>query len=277
MCLNKLENNSAKAIPADCWLFLTLIYLAHGTSRQYLSLTFKMSVTVVRRIVLETCEVIWNELSGIYQSLPNTIVLMGVCDANYTFTAVDIGAYESQSDGGVLTHSDFRRLLRSENLNFPADTILPNSEVMFPYYLVGDAAFPLKSYIMRPYLGLLLCDEKQNFNKRLSRARRTIENAFGILTARWRILRGTLNMLPESAEKVVCATVLLHNYLKMHDATYCPPDFVDREKDGLVTKGLWRQESQPLEKGPKFSSNNSTRNAFQLRDILCEYLYKNKI
>ncbi|XP_037810625.1 protein ALP1-like [Lucilia sericata] len=322
---NKLEKNSARAIPADCRLFLTLIYLAHGTSRQYLSLTFKMSVTVVRRIVLETCEVIWNELSGIYLSLPNTyeweriaedfknmwnlpncvgaidgkhvaitcpphsgsnyynykgtysIVLMGVCDANYTFTAVDIGAYGSQSDGGVLTHSDFGRLLRSENLNFPADTILPNSEVMFPYYLVGDAAFPLKSYIMRPYPGLLLCDEKQNFNKRLSRARRTIENAFGILTARWRILRGTLNMLPESAEKVVCATVLLHNYLKMHDATYCPPDFVDREKDGLVTEGLWRQETQPLEKGPKFSSNNSTRNAFQLRDILCEYLYKNKI
>ena len=31
-----------------------------------------MSVTVVRRIVWETCEVIWNELSGIYLSLPNT-------------------------------------------------------------------------------------------------------------------------------------------------------------------------------------------------------------
>ncbi|XP_046806610.1 protein ANTAGONIST OF LIKE HETEROCHROMATIN PROTEIN 1-like [Lucilia cuprina] len=191
---NKLENNSTRAIPADCRLFLTLIYLAHGTSRQYLSLTFKMYVTVVRRIVLETCEVIWNELSGIYLSLPNTyeweriaedfknmwnlpncvgaidgkhvaitcpphsgsnyynykgtysILLMGVCDANYTFTAVDIGAYGSQSDGGVLNQSDFGRLLRSENINFPADTILPNSEVMFPYlykyiHLQGSQCF----------------------------------------------------------------------------------------------------------------------------------------
>ena len=31
-----------------------------------------MSVTVVRRLVLETCEVIWNELCGIYLFLPNT-------------------------------------------------------------------------------------------------------------------------------------------------------------------------------------------------------------
>ncbi|TMW44378.1 hypothetical protein DOY81_010542 [Sarcophaga bullata] len=72
---DKLDKNSVRAIPADYRLFLTLIYLVHGTSRQYLSLTLKMSVTVVRRIVLETCEVIWNELSGICLFLPNTYEL----------------------------------------------------------------------------------------------------------------------------------------------------------------------------------------------------------
>ena len=63
---------------------------------------------------------------------------------------------------------------------------------------------------------------------RLSRARRVIENAFGILVARWRILSTTLNMLPSNADKIVKACVVLHNFVKLHDTTYCPPDFVDQ-------------------------------------------------
>lgn len=205
-----------------------------------------------------------------------SIVLLGICDANYSFTAVDIGAFGSQSDGGVLTYSEFGRKLTENKLGFPPDSVLPNSHATFPYYLVGDAAFPLKPYLMRPYPGLLLSEEKNNFNKRLSRARRTIENAFGILTARWRILRGTLNMSPESAEKVVCAAVVLHNFVKKHDGTYCPPEYVDREENGTVVEGLWRKEVNPLQKISRFSSNNSTRNAFHLRDTLNNYLFINK-
>ena len=35
-----------------------------------------------------------------------SIVLLAVCDANYSFTLFDIGSYESNNDSGVLANSE---------------------------------------------------------------------------------------------------------------------------------------------------------------------------
>ena len=51
--------------------------------------------------------------------------------------------------------------------------------------MVGDEIFGLKPYLIRPYSGQRSARLPQDvFNYRLSRARRVIENAFGILVAR---------------------------------------------------------------------------------------------
>lgn len=57
----------------------------------------------------------------------------------------------------------------------------------FPYFLVGDEALALKQQMQRPCSEGELPEVRRIFNHRLSRARRVIENAFGILAARWRI------------------------------------------------------------------------------------------
>jgi hypothetical protein len=67
-------------------------------------------------------------------------------------------------------------------VNIPDACTLPgdDSGEVYPYMFVGDEAFPLKTYFMRPFPGRSLdCTEKKVFNYRLSRARRVIENAFG--------------------------------------------------------------------------------------------------
>lgn len=61
----------------------------------------------------------------------------------------------------------------------PAERAPPNYNVALSYPFVGDEAFPLKPWLLRPFPGRDLNDKRRIFNYRLSRARRTIENAFG--------------------------------------------------------------------------------------------------
>lgn len=68
----------------------------------------------------------------------------------YRFTLVDIGQAGRFSDGGVFSNSQFGDALEYNELNIPDPRCLPGS-TKFPYVLVGDEAFPLKTYLLRPF------------------------------------------------------------------------------------------------------------------------------
>ncbi|XP_017469641.1 PREDICTED: uncharacterized protein LOC108368125 [Rhagoletis zephyria] len=312
-------------ISSRCRLFITLIYLAHGGTRQFHTIVHRIGLTTFRKITLETCMTIWDLLADLYVATPSetewgrisnefkslwnmpncvgsidgkhinitcpansgsmyynykgnySIVLLAVCDANYTFTCVDIGAYGSQSDGGVYHFSKLADAIENDRLGLPHDQPLPGETEPFPHYLVGDAAFPLRRYLMRPYPGRGIPEEQEYFNKRLSRARRVIENAFGILTAKWRILRTTLCMAPKNAEQIVKACIVLHNFIKLSCANYVASDFVDRYEEDATIAGSWRNEVVPLPSISRVSSNRGSSNNYDLRDALKTHLFNNKI
>lgn len=161
----------------------------------------------------------WNSGSLYYNYKGSySIVLMALVDANYKFLYVDIGAYGSQSDGGIFKNCKLGKALKSNELNLPKNEEIEGAEDIgkMPYVILGDEAFPLQTNLMRPFPGKTCNEDQTIYNFRLSRARRIVENAFGILAARWRVFHSKIAVTPELCEDVIKATCCLHNMLQQH-------------------------------------------------------------
>lgn len=175
-----------------------------------------------------------------YKNFPS-IVLFALVDANYKFLFVNVGSKGRISDGGVFKNTILYRKLENCQLNIPEAQILQIPYIMkIPYFILGDKAFMLTKYTMKPFEGNPEAGSKERvFNYRLSRARRVVENAFGILSSVYRVLRKPILLEPEKATKVVLATVYLYNYLRRNNYSI-PPEYYDREVDGSFIPGQWR-------------------------------------
>ncbi|CAI6358305.1 unnamed protein product [Macrosiphum euphorbiae] len=171
----------------------------------------------------------------IHQAFPNggstnynykgthSTILLALCDANYNFTYVNIGMPGRCSDGGVLKSCELGKQILSNGLGFPEASPISETSGNIPYFIVADEAFPLLTSMMRPYPGRgkqILPINKKIFNYRLSRARRCIENCFGILASRWRVYRQTIIASEETVNAIIKATVVLHNFVKNKETEY---------------------------------------------------------
>ncbi|CAI6375883.1 unnamed protein product [Macrosiphum euphorbiae] len=139
-------------------------------------------------------------------------------DAEYCFTTIDVGAYGREGDSTVFKECPFGRKLYSEELNLPEPVCLPNTtDSPQPFVIVADEAFGLHKNLLRPYPGRGLNDKRKIFNYRLSRARRYVECAFGILANKWRVLHTPILVEPDFTDCIVKACCILHNYVRRRD------------------------------------------------------------
>lgn len=209
-------------------------------------------------------------------------VLMAACDYEYKFTIVDIGAYGSESDGGIFARSSLREAIDKDYLNLPAKSaILPGSNQAMPYFCVGDEAFKMSCHMMRPYPSRNLTIERKVFNYRFSRARCVIENAFGILVQRWRIFTKPIKMKLEKVESITAACICLHNFIiteeklqPIFERQYVPLQYTDTEDDrGNVRLGEWRHSNDncmtPL---TNTTAHRAISEAYHQRDAFCEWM-----
>jgi len=144
----------------------------------------------------------------------HSLVLMAIGNANYEFLMCDFGVNGRISDGGVIEKTLFYQMLRDNHLNIPTPTAPQNSSTALSFVFIGDEAFTLRKDFMKPFSQKELNHDRKIFNYTLSRARRVIENIFGILWARFRIFNSPINMNVGNIESVVIACCVLHNFLR---------------------------------------------------------------
>lgn len=216
--------------------------------------------------------------------LAHSIVLLAVSDAKYKFIVVDVGARGRESDGGVFDRSEFGNLFNNHGLQLPPPAYNDVLKKYLPYVFVGDDAFGLHTHMMKPF-DKTLKEEEVIFNYRLSRARRVVENAFGILSARFRILRRSILGSETLAQNIVLACTALHNlHLIREDSipprqrVYLPPGYADvYRSNGKLKKGRWRDEVKSKERSvfrrlaTQESSSVISDSAHEVRENLLEY------
>lgn len=118
------------------------------------------------------------------------------------------------NDAGAFQYSDLGKLLAENKIQLPIPTKLRNSNIVCPYYFIGDNGFPLKPYIMTPYpRSTSLSMTEKIFNARLSHARRVIECSFGILVRKWQLFEKPIAFKLETTEQIIMAMACIHNFL----------------------------------------------------------------
>ena len=136
----------------------------------------------------------------------HSVILQGVVDPCYRFWDINVGWPGSVHDARVFGNTDLYKYGDNGHL-------FPNCKVRYhnvdvPLLVIGDPAYPLLEWMMKPYSDTgRLTRQQLNFNYRLSRARNVVENAYGQLKARWRCL---LKRNDSSLQNVCPDCCLLH-------------------------------------------------------------------
>ncbi|CAH2009430.1 unnamed protein product [Acanthoscelides obtectus] len=250
-----------QAIPARIKPQMALKYIATGVSYRYLQACYRISRAAISLLIPEVTDAIYVYLKH-YVKGTNSVVLMAVVDHDYCFRYVNIGANERNSDSGIFRNSALYSDLENN--------ILPTGG-----FLVGDDAFALKTYLLKPYSGTNLTRVQKIFNYRLSRARRIVENGFGILTSSFRIFQKPIPTDVNTTDKIIQASCALHNWLRLTSPScYFPKDCVDVENidSETIVEGTWRRELiATLPSITDQTTNNSPQIARNLRDKYVEY------
>ncbi|XP_054012232.1 uncharacterized protein LOC128894498 [Hylaeus anthracinus] len=143
-------------------------------------------------------------------------VLLALVDANCKFVAIDVGAYGSEGDAGIFAKSNIGKKIMAGDFNLPPPAVLPGTNILLPHVILGDSGFTLTENMMRPYAQSASNSNVAmvTYNYRHSRAKRTTENAFDILTQRFRVYLTSIGVKNVNAiDDIIFATCILHNML----------------------------------------------------------------
>lgn len=164
----------------------------------------------IRRVagVIDGCLILIRTPPARYKTAFNTrkcfygVILLAIVDADKRFIMTRSGVRGSMADSRAFKESAWYERQTG------------SSPVLCPHYiLLADGGFALETWLLKPYPENQLTKERRRmFNRFLCSPRAVVENAFGVLKGRWRVLHSGISTETELVPHVIEACVRLHNF-----------------------------------------------------------------
>jgi DDE superfamily endonuclease len=131
-----------------------------------------------------------------------SMTLQAICNEKLLFLDCFAGYPSSVHDSRVFRNSDIYLDIERD-----VDSFFPNGEK-----ILGDMAYPLKKWLMVPYVDRgHLSDQQKHYNHKLSAARQVVERSFALLFGRFRRLKHIYMHRIDAIPKFIIACCVLHN------------------------------------------------------------------
>ncbi|XP_046686715.1 uncharacterized protein LOC124372373 [Homalodisca vitripennis] len=253
--IKKKDTVMRTAITPHERLTATLRYLATGRPLEDLKYSTIVSPQALGNIIEETCKVILKVLKNEFCKFPTS---------EEEWKAIARGFHERWNFPNCLGAIDGKHVPIVPPPGMPKPTMVDGT--LLPYVFVADEAFELREDLMKPFNASVLNHERRICNYRFSRARRIVENVFGILVARFGVFQKPINLRLDRITDVVLACCALHNFMRETSPNkYTPSECFDEESNGEIINGLrteTRRKLQRNRKGTKGKAGKDTRDKF---------------
>ena len=137
-----------------------------------------------------------------------SLVLLALVDTEYRFLWIDCRSNGSCSDAQIFNRNLLREKIEDSSLGLPPHEPLGEGGPDLHYFLLGDNAFALMPWLVKPYSQRQLTREARIANYWISRDRKVVENAIGILVSQFRVLLGTMQQRPRVVRDIVFVCVV---------------------------------------------------------------------
>lgn len=152
-------------------------------------------------------------------------------------------------DSRILRNSPFYNLFNNNILPRPPRT-----------YILGDGGYANNNWLLAPYKDNgHLTNIQNHYNYKHSATRIKIEQAFGLLKSRWRILRNPIEVDVEIVPHIVTCCCILHNICEERKELIDQFDIIP--DSGLISNGI-QSDIQII---------NSTE-----RDLIANYIFSRR-
>ncbi|XP_011204527.2 putative nuclease HARBI1 [Bactrocera dorsalis] len=136
-----------------------------------------------------------------------SIIAQAIVDSRMKFIDVFIGCPGACHDASIWQMSPIKKAIINKEIN-----IYPN------YHFLGDGGYPLEMCVMVPYRDNgFLTPMQSKYNAILSSTRVVVEQAFGVLKKKFRILKYIEVQNPSLPKLITMACMIIHNIIIINE------------------------------------------------------------